>query len=240
MCSLGGDWVQQGLKRNISDHCAIVLKTRTADWGPRPFRVLDAWLLHPDFKKIIKEKWSEMEVDGFAGYKCKQKLKGLKEFLKDWNRDVFGDMEAQYEQAVKQVEQVDMKNEEFELDEFEILQRQEGFQKIWDIMRKREVIWKQKSRSNWVRVGDANTRFFHRVANGRKAQNQIAGLLCDGNWVEEPTLIKNEVVNYFSKLFQGDKWNRPKPYGINFKKISTEEKQWLERPFSIEEIEEGL
>ncbi|GKU89461.1 hypothetical protein SLEP1_g3594 [Rubroshorea leprosula] len=103
--------VQQGLKRNISNHCAIVLKTRIADWGPKPFRVLDAWLLHLDFKKVIKEKWSAME-------------------------------------AVKQVEQVDMKNEEFDLDEFEILQRQEGFQKMWDIMRKREVTWKQKSRSN--------------------------------------------------------------------------------------------
>ncbi|GKV16991.1 hypothetical protein SLEP1_g27551 [Rubroshorea leprosula] len=134
MCRMGGDWVQQGLKRNISDHCAIVLKSRTTDWGPKPFRVLDAWLLHPDFKKIIKEKWKSME-------------------------------------------------------------RQEGFQKMWDIMRKREVIWKQKSRSNWVRVGDANTRFFHRVANGRKAQNQITSLMCDGSWVEEPTQRKINGLN---------------------------------------------
>ncbi|GKV06313.1 hypothetical protein SLEP1_g18214 [Rubroshorea leprosula] len=192
---------KMGLKRNISDHCAIVLKSRTTDWGPKPFRVLDAWLLHPDFKKIIEEKWKAMEVDGFAGYKCKQKLKGLKEFLKGWNRNVFGDMEAQYEQALKQIEQIDMKNEELDLEEFEILQRQEGFQKMSDIMRKREVIWKQKSRSNWV---------------------------------------KKEAMNYFSKLFQEDKWNRPKPYGINFKQIFTEENQWLERPFSTEEIKKAL
>ncbi|GKV47995.1 hypothetical protein SLEP1_g54839 [Rubroshorea leprosula] len=210
------------------------------DWGPRPFRVMDAWQLHPNFKKVIEEKWRAMEVDGFAGYKCKQKLKKLKEFLKGWNRDVFGDMEAQYEQAVKKVEHVDLKNEDFDLEDFEILQRHEGFQNMWDILRKREVIWKQKSRSNWVREGDANTRFFHRIANSRKAQNHITGLWCDGCWVEEPTQVKKEVVNYFSKLFQGDTWNRPKPYGVSFKQISTEDKQWLERPFSIEEIEEGL
>ncbi|GKV41666.1 hypothetical protein SLEP1_g49166 [Rubroshorea leprosula] len=215
MYSMSAEWVQQGLKRNISDHCAIVLKTRTVDWGPRPFRVLDAWQLHPNFKKVIEEKWSTMEVDGFAGYKCKQKLKKLKEFLKGWNRDVFGDMEAQYEQAVKKVEHVDLKNEDFDLDEFEILHRQEGFQNMWDILRKREVMWRQKSRSNWVREGDANTRFFHRIANGRKAQNLITGLWCDGVWVEEPIQVKKEVVNYFSKLFQGDTWNRPKPQGLN-------------------------
>ncbi|GKV46066.1 hypothetical protein SLEP1_g53078 [Rubroshorea leprosula] len=181
-----------------------------------------------------------MEVDGFAGYKCKQKLKGLKEFLKGWNRDVFGDMEAQYEQAVKQIEQVDMKNEELDLEEFEILQRQEGFQKMWDIMRKKEVIWKQKSICDWVRVGDANMRFFHRVANGRKAQNHITSLMCDGGWVVEPTQVKKEAMNYFSKLFQEDKRSRPKPYGVNFKQISIEGNQWLERPFSTEEIEEAL
>ncbi|GKV33388.1 hypothetical protein SLEP1_g41905 [Rubroshorea leprosula] len=152
------------------DHCAIVLKSRTTDWGPKPFRVLDAWLLHPDFKKIIEEKWKAMEVDGFAG-------------------------------LLKQIEQVDIKNEELDLEEFEILQRQEGFQKMWDIMRKREVIWKQKSRRNWV---------------------------------------KKEAMNYFSKLFQEDKWSRPKPYEVNFKQISTEENQWLERPFSTEKIEEAL
>ncbi|GLU13887.1 hypothetical protein SLE2022_304970 [Rubroshorea leprosula] len=240
MCSMGGDWVQQGLKRNISDHYAIVLKTRTVDWGPRPFRVLDAWQLHPNFKKVIEEKWSAMKVDGFAGYKCKQKLKKLKEFLKGWNRDVFGDMEVQYEQVVKKVEHVDLRNEDFDLDDFEILQRQEGFQNMWDILRKREVLWKQKSKSNWVREGDANTQFFHRIANGRKAQNHITGLWGDDVWVEEPTQVKKEVVNYFSKLFQGDTWNRPKPYGVSFKQISTEDKHWLEQPFFVDEIEEGL
>ncbi|GLT90129.1 hypothetical protein SLE2022_080780 [Rubroshorea leprosula] len=98
---------------------------------------------------------------------------------------------------------------------------------MWDIMRRREVIWKQKSRSNWVPVGDANTRFFHRVANGRKAQNHITGLLRDGCWVEEPEQVKKEVYNYFSKLFQGETWNRPKPCGVSFKQISAEEKQWI-------------
>ncbi|GLT35233.1 hypothetical protein SLA2020_097020 [Shorea laevis] len=85
MSNMGGEWIQQGLPRNISDHCAIVLKSKTTDWGPRPFWVLDAWQQHPQFKKVAEDKWGEMVVEGFAGYKCQQKLKGLKEFLKGWN-----------------------------------------------------------------------------------------------------------------------------------------------------------
>ncbi|GKV44194.1 hypothetical protein SLEP1_g51396 [Rubroshorea leprosula] len=44
MFTMGGEWVQQGLRRTISDHCAILTKTKITDWGPKPFRVLDAWL----------------------------------------------------------------------------------------------------------------------------------------------------------------------------------------------------
>ncbi|GLU11324.1 hypothetical protein SLE2022_280790 [Rubroshorea leprosula] len=68
MYSLGCEWVQQGMKRTISDHCAVILKTRNADWGPRPFRVLDAWQQHPDFKNAVEGKWQGMEVEGYAGY----------------------------------------------------------------------------------------------------------------------------------------------------------------------------
>ncbi|GKV46852.1 hypothetical protein SLEP1_g53813 [Rubroshorea leprosula] len=240
MSNLEGEWIQQGLPRNISDHCAIVLKSRSADWGPRPFRVLDAWQQHPDFKKFVEDKWKEMEVEGFAGYKCQKKLKLLKGFLKGWNKEVFGNMDTQYEQAVKKIEQVDMQNEISDLEDAEIVKRQEGFSEMWDVLRKKELIWKQKSRSKWVREGDANTRFFHRVAKGRRAHNNIAGLMCEGAWIDDPNLVKNEVCRYFRSLFQGESWNRPKPGDIRFHQISEEKKDWLERPFSVEEIEEGL
>ncbi|GLU07240.1 hypothetical protein SLE2022_242040 [Rubroshorea leprosula] len=71
MYNRGGEWIEQGLPRNISDQCAMVLKSKSTDWGPRPFRVLDAWQQHPGFKKVVEDKWREMAVEGFAGYKCK-------------------------------------------------------------------------------------------------------------------------------------------------------------------------
>ncbi|GLT27742.1 hypothetical protein SLA2020_027180 [Shorea laevis] len=133
-----------------------------------------------------------------------------------------------------------MQNEISDLEVVEILKRQEGFSEMWDCLRKKELIWKQKSRSKWVREGDANTHFFHRVAKGRRAYNNIAGLKCDGAWIDDPDIVKNEIVRYFRSLFQGESWNRPKPGDIKFQQISEEKKDWLERPFSVEEIEEGL
>ncbi|GLT55434.1 hypothetical protein SLA2020_285550 [Shorea laevis] len=240
MSNMASEWQQQGIRRTISNHCAIIMKARNADWGPKPFRVLDAWQQHPDFKKFVEEKWNEMKVTGYAGYRCQQKLKQLKGILKSWNKEVFGDVETQFEKVAAQVEQMDLKSEFDELTDWEVNSRKEGFQEMWDIMRKREALWKQKSRSNWIRFGDENTSYFHRMANGRRTKNTITSIMCDGRWVEEPDTVKKEVVQYFRNLFQADSWRRPRLGGLKFRQISEEDKVWPERPFSVEEIEEAL
>jgi len=34
---------QYVLGRQISDHCAVMLKSNVTDWGPKPIRFLDIW-----------------------------------------------------------------------------------------------------------------------------------------------------------------------------------------------------
>ncbi|XP_028119190.1 uncharacterized protein LOC114316706 [Camellia sinensis] len=41
-----------GLPRLLSDHCPLLLMEDERDWGPKPFRVLNAWFLHKDFRKF--------------------------------------------------------------------------------------------------------------------------------------------------------------------------------------------
>lgn len=39
-----------------------------------------------------------------------------------------------------------------------------------------EVMWKQRSRNNYLKEGDRNTSFFHTKASNRKQRNWIQGL----------------------------------------------------------------
>lgn len=34
---------QKGLSRSVSDHCPLLLEINAKNWGPRPFKSLNAW-----------------------------------------------------------------------------------------------------------------------------------------------------------------------------------------------------
>ncbi|XP_028106487.1 uncharacterized protein LOC114305578 [Camellia sinensis] len=70
---LNYEWLQNfnfklwGLPRLVSDHFPIILMEDDRDWGPRPFRFLNAWSSHPNFVALVKQTWSESQVEGWAG-----------------------------------------------------------------------------------------------------------------------------------------------------------------------------
>jgi hypothetical protein len=54
-------WV---LSRDVADHCPLVLKYSSADWGPKPFRFNNFWLLCRDFKDVVKVTWESSNAEG--------------------------------------------------------------------------------------------------------------------------------------------------------------------------------
>ncbi|GJR90218.1 hypothetical protein Tco_0214229 [Tanacetum coccineum] len=59
----------------------------------------------------------------------------------------------------------------------------------------------QKAKIRWSIEGDENSKFFHGIINKKRAQLAIRGILADGNWISEPSLVKNEFFHHFSKQF---------------------------------------
>ena len=79
------DSSQHVLVRNISDHCLILLKVTSINWGPKPFRVLNCWCKEKSFIKLVHEEWNAIEVKGCGAYVLKEKIKKLKEKINRLN-----------------------------------------------------------------------------------------------------------------------------------------------------------
>lgn len=76
-----------------------------------------------------------------------------------------------------------------------------------DVARKDELAWKQRSRIQWVKQGDKNTRFFHRIATSHKRFNYIDQLEVDGAVTKDQALIKEAVHIYYNNLYkEAEQW----------------------------------
>ncbi|KAH0699374.1 hypothetical protein KY290_014199 [Solanum tuberosum] len=65
----------------------------------------------------------------------------------------------------------------------------------------KESILKQKSRVQWLKLGDGNTTYFHASLKNRIARNKILSLTTtDGRMVNNNNDIEEEVIEFYKQL----------------------------------------
>jgi len=101
----------------VSDHCVIIVKSLVKDWGPKPFRTIDVWLMVRGLEDLVKDRWSTYAVQGNEVSKLKDKLKMLKADLKVWNYEVFGHLNTNKERMLKEIEDLDCQDANGSLDD---------------------------------------------------------------------------------------------------------------------------
>lgn len=239
---LSSEWIEKfklklwGLPRGVSDHCPLILMEDVRDWGPKPFRFINAWLLHPEFLSFIKKSWEELTVYGWAGFVTVMKLRHLRLVLKKWNREVFGNVSYSLKKAQEELHELDLVSESRDLGDDEVDRRRVVRKLEWSLFKREEWMWLQKSRLDWSLKGDKNTRFFHTIASSRQCRNFLSSITVDGECLEEPNLVKGEVLRHFKQVFSEDWGSRPQLRG-QFRTIGQDQLvEGLEAVFSEDEV----
>lgn len=70
--------------------------------GPKPFRTPDVWLNDPRFKPFVQQTWHSM-----GGLSLPAKLKALKEPIRAWNINHFGNIQIRISKLEKEIENID-------------------------------------------------------------------------------------------------------------------------------------
>ncbi|RVW76085.1 putative glucan 1,3-alpha-glucosidase [Vitis vinifera] len=131
-------------------------------------------------------------------------------------REVFGRLEANKNSALQQVEFWDGVERERSLSEGETELKKEAKDsfKKWVLME--ETHWRQLSRELWLKKGDRNTGFFHRMANAHRRNNSLDRIKINGVWMTEDQ------------------------EGLHLNRLNSHEADVLEMPFTEEEIYAAL
>lgn len=75
---------------------------------------------------------------------------------------------------------------------------------VHNIINKEEKFWRQRSRINWLKDGDRNTKFFHLSTLKHRANNRIFGIKKGQVLLSDDFDISDEAVSFFSSLLSGD------------------------------------
>ena len=111
---------------------------------------------------------------------------------------------------------------------------------LWEQSFLHESIVRQKSRSKWIKQGDGNTSYFHRIINFSRRRNALRGLHIDGNWVDKPAVVKAAILQHFQARFAEPSLNRPNLDGVSFNVLSNNQREMMVEPFKEEEISSAV
>ncbi|GKU90953.1 hypothetical protein SLEP1_g4891 [Rubroshorea leprosula] len=129
-----------------------------------------------------------------------EKLKALKASFRQLNKNSYGDLHERLIKETKKLHaiQIDLlSNSQEDL----VIIEQEQAKRVADLTFAEEAFLKQKSRVHWLKEGDQNTTYFHKILKIRRCKNSIRELHSDdGKVLTQHADIAREAIAFYQKL----------------------------------------
>ncbi|KAL4291925.1 hypothetical protein GQ457_14G007740 [Hibiscus cannabinus] len=191
---------QLALPRKLSDHCPIFLREVQIKCKHRPFKWFTHWGDNSEFCDMMSNTLLSKKGVGIG-----VKLKTAKAVAKSWveleNLKVVETVES-LENRISCIEQV-LASSSLDLNEEAVLkaEAQDLSSKLWNLYRRDEREWMQKSRLRWFKEGDKNTRFFHLSASLRGKVNYFQCIKIDNQLISDQAVISKVFEEHFKASF---------------------------------------
>jgi hypothetical protein len=189
---------------SMSDHCPLLLVQDYTVKTPPRFRFESFWPLLQGYREVVQQSWNEPcpLTNNFAVLDFK--LKRLAKCLTSWAKNYIGDIRKQMLVGQEIILRLDTAQEHRLLSV--------GERELRSCLKAREVGLacinrikaRQRARIKWLKLGDANTKYFHSRAAHRKQKNMIQSLVTDTRIATTPAEIEEAVYEHMSNIVGTD------------------------------------
>ncbi|XP_073359844.1 uncharacterized protein [Aegilops tauschii subsp. strangulata] len=174
------------------------------------------WEREASLAEVVEAAWVASGAKGDLGGRTVA-LKATMAKLHGWSNRTIGNVTREIEKSRTRLEELHNMN----ADRSE-LRKESGH--MDELLYKEEMMWLQRSRMEWLKHGDRNTKFFHRKARWRGCKNRIKGLRDDlGILHSEQDVMSGMAMSNFQNLFEADQGLAPHTVVNLFEPVITEE-----------------
>lgn len=222
------------LDKGHSDHCPLILTLDSTDFGPKPFRFFNSWIDLPGFDDFVRNilKKETGNLKGLPDIILANKLRKVKEGLKQWVKDRKVEGKLEYNSTKEKVEKMELELEDGSITEDDLQRLYENRIHMLEMERQEVSDLKQQARIRWAMEGEENSKFFHGLINNRMCKSRLNGLNIDGTWCTSPRVIKEKVCSYFAKRFEESNKHQIRFQCEEIKRLSEEDRIAMESFFS--------
>ncbi|XP_073363194.1 uncharacterized protein [Aegilops tauschii subsp. strangulata] len=188
-----------------SDHVPLILPSGEdrIRCSPR-FFFETAWFKNPDFDSIFRERWNScvsqvgyqrgpMDFWIAAGSRLRASLKG-------WGANLGRQDRTLREGILAEIARLDQQVDARPFSEQEWARRYALENQVQSLLHAEEEYWRRRGGLKWVLKGDANTKYFHAYANGRRRRCAILCLQSDQGLLLVQANIVHHVYDFYVQL----------------------------------------
>ncbi|CAL0333248.1 unnamed protein product [Lupinus luteus] len=189
------------LPSGISDHAPILIQmtNQVPKSKSHLFRFLNYLTKDAGFLTSVKQCWDQ-KPNGRPMYSIWMKLKRLQTTLKLMGKK-YSDISEQLQTAMDKLAEAQQQLLHDKFNPTIILTVKNCTEHLLDLHTTEENMLKQKSKINWLQLGDGNNSFFHATVKDKSRQKEIIKLTTsEGNTVYTQEEIKNEVMTFYKNL----------------------------------------
>jgi hypothetical protein len=155
------------------------------------------WLEDKGCEETVRKTW-DPDPRGTTMIRLSTKINQCQKSLGEWSRRSFGSIRRQLAEKKRQLE--DAENMAVAGESFETIKTLRA--EINVLLKKEEKMWRQRSRSTWLKEGDRNTKYFHGRASQRRRRNNIKGVRDQaGIWQDNDDQVARVFLEYYRSLF---------------------------------------